>query len=78
MKGSLVEGGARLCSACLHGYEATPKQQALSTLKPVVLIAVLQSLTGIVCSFQYPCLKEKHAVLVVVFLPKKTPHRYCC
>ena len=37
VKGSLIEGGARLCSACLCGYKATPEQQALCTLKPVVL-----------------------------------------
>lgn len=36
-KDSLIEGGTRLCPACLRGYKATPEQQALCTLKPVVL-----------------------------------------
>ena len=43
MKGSLIEGGAWVCSACLRGYEATPEQQALCTLQPVVLNAQLRT-----------------------------------
>ncbi len=60
MNGSLIEGGARLCSACLRGYEATPEQQALCTLKPVVLTAQLHT-----CSTRVHSLDHWHLPLRV-------------